>query len=88
MVDGKMCLTVGPDDIMCRIDPDKHEEALKRKGTSTVVMKGSEYKGWINVNEEGLQEESDLDYWVKLALDFNSHAKASGKTRKEKKNRI
>ena len=84
MVDDKMCLTVGADDIMCRIDPDRHEEALKRKGSSTVIMKGSEYRGWINVNEDGLQENGELDYWVKLAIDFNKHAKASGKSKKGK----
>lgn len=84
MVNNKMCLTVGADDIMCRIDPDRHEEALKRKGSSTVIMKGSEYRGWINVNEYGLQEKTELDYWVKLSLDFNKNAKASGKSKKGK----
>ncbi len=45
MVDGKMCLTAGADRMMVRIDPNVHEEAIKRKGCRTVIMKGREYKG-------------------------------------------
>ena len=39
MVNGKMCISVGDDRIMCRIDPDMHEEAIKKAGTRTVTMK-------------------------------------------------
>lgn len=45
MVDDKMCISVGDDEIMCRINPSLHEEALKRKGCRTVKMRGREYKG-------------------------------------------
>jgi len=31
MVEGKMCLTAGSDRMMCRIDPDIHEIAIKSK---------------------------------------------------------
>lgn len=31
MVDGKMCITAGDDEMMCRIDPAIHEEAVKKK---------------------------------------------------------
>jgi TfoX/Sxy family transcriptional regulator of competence genes len=87
MVDNKMCLTVGADRMMCRIDPNIHEEALKRKGCRTVMMKGREYKGYIYVNQDSLQTKADFNYWVKLALDFNKKAKASEKKQKQKHNR-
>jgi hypothetical protein len=32
MVNRKMCISVGKDRIMCRIDPAIHEQALKRRG--------------------------------------------------------
>ena len=38
MVDTKMCITAGADRIMCRIDPAIHDEAVKRKGSHTVIM--------------------------------------------------
>lgn len=77
MVNGKMCLTAGADRIMCRIDPNIHEEALKRNGSSTVIMGGRAYKGYVHVSEEVLKTKAELNYWVALALDFNKKAKRS-----------
>ena len=82
MVDGKMCITVGDDRIMCRIDPAIHEVAIKRKGCRTVTMKGREYKGFVYVDEDSIKNKKDFDYWIALALDFNKIAKASKKTKR------
>jgi hypothetical protein len=41
------------------------------------MMKNREYKGWVLVSEEEIKSKSDLDYYIKLALDFNKTAKAS-----------
>src|SRR5882762_1855436 len=79
MVNGKMCVSVGDDRIMCRIDPSIHEEAIKRKGCITVTMKGREYKGFVYVNEDSIKSKKDFDYWVGLAIEFNKIAKASKK---------
>jgi len=83
MVDGKMCLTAGAYKMMCRIDPNIHDEAIKRKGCRTVVMKGREYKGYIYVDEDSLLAKDNFDYWVKLALDFNKKARSSNKRQKQ-----
>jgi len=82
MVNDKMCITAGDNKIMCRIDPSIHEEALKRQGCETVKMKGREYKGYVYVNEEGIKTKKDLDYWIRLALEFNKLAKSSKKKKK------
>ncbi len=79
MVDDKMCINVGSDRIMCRIDPDLHNNATKRKGCNTVVMHGKEYKGFVYIDNEQLKNKSDLDYWIMLALEYNKIAKASRK---------
>lgn len=79
LVGEKLCLTAGADRMMCRIDPDIHETAIKRKGCRTVIMKGREYKGYVYVNEDSLQTKADFNYWVTLALDFNKKAKTSDK---------
>ena len=83
MVNGKMCISVGKDRIMCRIDPSIHEEVIKQKGCRTVKMKGREYKGYVYVNEEEVKTKKRLDYWVELALRFNEIAKASAKNKKK-----
>lgn len=79
MVDGKMCITVGRDRIMCRINPLLHNEALKKEGASTVVMGGKNYKGYIHIKEEAIIAREDFQYWLDLALEFNKTTKASGK---------
>jgi len=82
MVNRKMCITVGHERLMCRIDPTVHKKILKRKGCRTVVMKGREYKGYVHVDKEGITK--DFDFWIRLALEFNKKAKASPKSRKKK----
>ena len=82
MVNDKMCITAGDNKIMCRIDPSIHEEVLKRKGCEAVKMKGREYKGYVYVSEEGIKTKKDLDYWIRLALEFNKLAKSSKKKKK------
>jgi TfoX/Sxy family transcriptional regulator of competence genes len=84
MVRGKMCVSVGKDRIMCRIDPAIHDAALQREGCRTVVMKGRPYRGFVHVDAEAVKTEGALAYWVGLALDFNQRAKASAKKRNRK----
>ena len=83
MVDGKMCVSVGKGRIMCRIDPATHDTALERRGCTTVVMKGREYRGYVHIDADALSTKGDLDHWVKLALDFNGRAKASTKKKRQ-----
>ena len=79
LINDRMCLTAGPDKIMCRIDPALHETAVSKPGCRTVVMRGREYKGYIYVNEQYLQLTNDLDYWITLALDYNKKLVDAGK---------
>ena len=79
MVSGKMCITVGHGRLMCRIDPDRHDAAVKRKGVRTVRMKGRAYRGFVFVRADAVRTKRALDYWVGLCLDFNGRAKASRK---------
>lgn len=82
MVRGKMCVSVGRDRLMCRIDPAGHDTALERKGSRTVVMKGRPYRGYVHVDAEAVESERDLDYWIGLSLDYNSNSQASSRKRR------
>jgi len=81
MVRGKMCVSVGAERIMCRIDPALHDAALEREGCRTVVMKGRQYRGYVYVDAEAVRAKRDLVYWIGLALDYNDKAKASTRKR-------
>ena len=82
MVNGKMCLGVLHDDLMCRIDPDALEEALERNGCRTMEFSGKPMKGFVFVDETGWQHKADFMHWVNLALAYNPKPKASAKKKK------
>ncbi|TMI97531.1 MAG: TfoX/Sxy family protein [Bacteroidetes bacterium] len=84
MVNGKMCISVGNDRIMCRVDPAIHDDVVVRKGSRTVQMKGRDYRGYIYVSEEGIKTKKDFDFWINLSLEFNKKAKASRPTQKKR----
>ncbi|MFI5135295.1 MAG: TfoX/Sxy family protein [Chitinophagales bacterium] len=84
MVNDKMCITAGDNEMMCRIDPALHDGAVKKKGVRGVVMGGRNYKGYIRVHEDAMKSKKDFDYWISLALDFNMVAKASPKKKRRK----
>lgn len=77
MINDKMCITVGENRMMCRIDPALHQEATQKDGCTTVTMRNREYKGYVHVREEVLHSDKALNYWLQLALDFNEIAKSS-----------
>lgn len=79
MVNGKMCVSVSNDNLMCRFDPILQEEVAEKNGFQTMIMKGREYKGYCYVSQDGYKTKKDFEYWVKLCLDFNAKAKSSKK---------
>lgn len=79
MLNGKMCIGVNSDEMMCRIDPDIYEVALEQTGTREMDFTGRPMKGYIYVNEEGLKTKKQFDYWINLCVQYNSKAKASKK---------
>jgi len=79
MVNGKMCISVSGENLMCRFDPLLQEEVMGKRGVEPMIMKNRQYKGYAYVTPEGFKSKKDLEYWVKLCLDFNQKAKASKK---------
>ena len=63
--------------MLARIDPELFEEALEKDGV--ISMSRSGMRGYVFIMDDVLQSNKDLNYWVKLALDFNPIAKASKK---------
>jgi len=48
-----------------------------------MVMKGRVMKDFVYVSEESFRTQKDFEGWVRLALDFNSQAKASPKKKRK-----
>ena len=79
MVNGKMCVGVEQHRLMVRLDPEKYEEALSKDGCTPMDFTGKIMKGYVFVDAAVLNTSRQLEYWLKLALDFNKKAKASKK---------
>lgn len=77
MVAGKMCVGVEKERLMARIDPAIYDAALGKKGCVAMDFTGRPMRGFVFVNPPGLTTSDDLDYWLKLALQFNPKAKSS-----------
>lgn len=71
MVRGYLCVSARPARILCRIDPDTHDDMIKRKGCHTMTMKGREYRGYVRVDASAVKTRKALQYWVDRALDYN-----------------
>lgn len=82
MVDTKMCIGIVKDKLMARIDPEIYEQTLKLKGCHEMDFTGKPMKGYVFVDSNVIELNKDLDYWVKLCLDFNPKAKRSKKKKR------
>ena len=83
MVNGKMCISVGDDEILCRIDPAEYETLMERKDVRQMIHGGRAMKGWVFVGPEGTKTKRDLDFWINHCLAFNEEAIASKKSKKK-----
>jgi len=79
MVNNKMCVGILKDDLMARIDPEVYESALERRGCREMDFTGRPMKGFVFIDPEGTKSTKNLEFWIKLALDYNERAKASKK---------
>lgn len=79
MVNGKMCVGVEQERLMVRLDPEKYDEAMEQEGCKPMDFTGKIMKGYVFVDIDSLNTKKKLEYWIKLALEFNGKAKASKK---------
>ena len=77
MVNGKMCVGIIKDELMCRIDPAIHETSVEKTGCRTMDFTKRPMMGYVMVDDSGMKTKKDFDYWINLSLDFNKNAKAS-----------
>ncbi|MCB0706772.1 MAG: TfoX/Sxy family protein [Saprospiraceae bacterium] len=77
MVNEKMCLGVdmdkqkNEDRLMVRVGKLPYEQLLNQKGSREMNFTGKPMRGFLFIEPEGFDSESDLDFWVERALEFN-----------------
>jgi TfoX/Sxy family transcriptional regulator of competence genes len=83
MVNDKMCVGVEQERLMVRLDPVKYDEVMEKEGCQPMDFTGKIMKGFVFVDIDSLNTKRKLEFWIKLALEYNKIAKASKKTKKK-----
>ncbi len=87
MVNGRMCLGVRGDEMMCRIGPDSIESVLRREGCAPLRMKRKTSLNMIMVDESAMKTKKDFNFWIDLALEFNLGRGADARRKTDRKRR-
>ena len=82
MVNDKMCVGVEKERLMVRLDPAIFDEVVEKEGCKPMDFTGRIMKGYVFVDAEALTTKKKLEYWLKLALDYNKIARASKKKKR------
>jgi TfoX/Sxy family transcriptional regulator of competence genes len=70
LLDGKMFCGVASDDLMVRVGPDRHEEALARPHARPMDFTGRPMKGYVFVAPAGCRTAKAIKPWADWAMSF------------------
>jgi TfoX/Sxy family transcriptional regulator of competence genes len=70
MIGGNMACGVIRDDLMVRVGPDAHEEALARPHAREMDFVGRPMRGMVYVAPAGVAEDAELARWVEAGAGF------------------
>lgn len=73
LVAGHMCCGILGDELIVRVGPDLHHDAVTRPDAREFDYTGRPMKGWVMAGRAGVADEADLEMWVRLGL---SHARS------------
>ena len=70
MVADRMAVGVIDDDLMVRVGPDAHDEALAQPHTRPMDFTGRPPRGMVYVAPAGITTDSDLARWVQAGAEY------------------
>jgi len=70
LLNGNMACGVNKDNLIVRVDPEKHVDLLKKPHTKPFDLTGKPMKGWLLVEADGVKTEKQLSAWVKEGVEF------------------
>ncbi|HVF25532.1 MAG TPA: TfoX/Sxy family protein [Anaerolineales bacterium] len=70
LLNGNMACGVNKNDVIVRVDPEKHSAVLKRPHAKPFDMTGRPMKGRLVVEADGCKTDKQLGAWVTEGVDF------------------
>src|SRR6266568_4602907 len=65
MVNGHMCCGIVGEDLVVRVGPEEHEQALSRSHVRPMNFTGRPMKGFVYVDSGGYRTKISLKTWIK-----------------------
>ncbi|HEU5398333.1 MAG TPA: TfoX/Sxy family protein [Gammaproteobacteria bacterium] len=86
MVRGKLCVSVGAERILVRVDKASRLKLLKKPGARPMKMGGKTLAGFIFIGPPGYRTDTQLKGWIQQSLDTLSAlpSKKQAKPRRKK----
>jgi TfoX/Sxy family transcriptional regulator of competence genes len=72
LLNGNMACGVNKENLIVRVDPEKHNTLLKKSHVKPFDLTGRPMKGWLLVEAGGVKTEKQLSVWVKEGVEFAS----------------
>ena len=70
LIRGNVACGIIGKELLVRVGPDRHEEAMKSKGARAFSLTGRPSRGWIIVRPAGLASAATLKKWIQMGVDF------------------
>lgn len=70
LLDGNLCVAIWRDSLIARVGPDAYEGALASEFVREFDITGRAMKGWVVIEPEGIEDDTELESWVRLAVQF------------------
>jgi len=68
LIRGNMACGIHKNNLIVRVNPDKHERLLKKKHTRVFDITGRPMKGWLMVEPDGYKTSKQLSVWMKEGI--------------------
>jgi TfoX/Sxy family transcriptional regulator of competence genes len=70
LINGNMACGVHTDNLIVRLDQADYDDALTRPGAAVFDLTGKPMKGWVLVTPDALEDDADLEGWVRQGVEF------------------
>jgi TfoX/Sxy family transcriptional regulator of competence genes len=70
LLDGRMFCGVASDDLMVRVGPEGHEEAMRKPHVRPMDFTGKPMKGYVFVGPDGCRTQRQIVVWVDRSTSF------------------
>ena len=70
LLDGDALAGVWKDRFIARLGPDEGEAALRERHVRAFDITGRPMRNWVAVEPEGVEDDDQLNDWIRLALEF------------------